>query len=476
MFKNQPKAFNMIFLLEVWERFGFYTVQGVLALYFLRYLKLSSVETYYTFGAFFALVYGMVPIGGYLGDKILGVKRTIVFGLVLLALGYLFLALANRDTVYYALALICVGNGIFKANPSNLLAKCYEENDERLHSGFTLYYMAVNLGSTFSLFLGPFLADTYGYFYAFFVSFIGIVIGLINYVFQSHYVKDINNAADLSKISIIKWFFILALIVFIVLVSAYLLQHVTIARNLTLAMLIIVFVMYFRYMMQESRIIKRRMLLALILMVEGMAFFILYQQMPTSLNLFAVHNVEPYLLGIRINPQSFQALNPIWIILLSPLLAKVYTSLNAKKLFVGIPYKFALGMSLSGISFVLLYFSRFFYVDNGIVSSWWLVASYLFQSAGELLVSALGVAMVAELAPPKVTGFVMGVWFLTTAVAGFLGGYVAAFAALPKDLQPSVASLHIYTEVFLWIGIVTLLVSLFFWITSPYLNRMLEEY
>lgn len=474
MFKNQPKAFNMIFLLEVWERFGFYTVQGVLTLYFLRFLNLSSVDAYYTFGAFFALVYGIVPVGGYLGDKILGTKRTIFLGLVLLALGYLSLALASRNNVYYALALICVGNGIFKANPSNLLAKCYEENDSRLHAGFTLYYMAVNLGSTFSLFLGPFLADTYGYFYAYFVSFIGLVLGILNYIFQYHYVKNINTEADLRNVSLLKWAMILGFLGLCVLISTYLLQHVAIARNLTLIMLAVVFVMYFRYMMQESIVIKRRMLLALILMLEGMVFFILYQQMPTSLNLFAVHNVEPQLFGITINPQSFQALNPIWIILLSPLFARIYTNLNTRGVIVNVPVKFALGMSLSAISFILLYFARFFHTDGGVVSYWWLIASYFFQSSGELLVSALGVAMVAELTPPKVTGFVMGVWFLTTAVAGFLGGYVAAFAALPKDLQPSVASLMIYTDVFLWIGLITLLVSVFFWIISPYLNRLLQ--
>ncbi|MDI1353218.1 MAG: oligopeptide:H+ symporter, partial [bacterium] len=155
LFRDQPRAFHMIFMLELWERFGFYTVQGILTLYFIRYLGYSESQSYYTFGAFSALVYGMVVIGGFLGDRILGTKRTLVFGLFVLVAGYLSLAITDKAHVFLALGLICVGNGLFKANPSNLLSKCYKKNDVRLHGGFTLYYMAINLGSMVALFIAP---------------------------------------------------------------------------------------------------------------------------------------------------------------------------------------------------------------------------------------------------------------------------------------------------------------------------------
>src|SRR5690554_3495388 len=131
MLKNQPRPFYMIFILEMWERFGYYTMQGILVLYFIRYLGFTNDAAYQTFGAFFALVYAMVALGGYLGDKILGIKRTTVLGLVILASGYLALAYSNQQTVFWALALICVGNGIFKANPANLLSKCYDQRDPK---------------------------------------------------------------------------------------------------------------------------------------------------------------------------------------------------------------------------------------------------------------------------------------------------------------------------------------------------------
>lgn len=471
--REQPRAFHMIFLLELWERFGFYTVQGILALFFIRYLGYNETISYYTFGAYSALVYGMVVIGGYLGDRILGTKRTIVLGLITLAAGYFSLAVTDKEHVFLALGIICVGNGLFKANPSNLLAKCYEENDPRLHGGFTLYYMAINLGSMIALFAGPAISSRYGYSYAYMMSAIGLSIGLANYWFQHQFVAHINTEADQRKISFIQWFLILMGIFFLTECSAYLLQHVMIAKNLFWLITIVVIIYYLFMARKETKAARMRMLVALILMLEAIIFFTLYQQMPTSLNLFAVNNVVPIFFGITIDAQSFQALNPIWIVIMSPVLAYFYNFLNKKGIGFSIPYKFSLGMTMCGLSFLMLFFARYFYSEQGMVSSWWLIISYLFQSLGELLVSALGVAMVAELVPAQIAGFVMGMWFLTSAIAGFIGASVASYTALPEQIKPGVESLMIYTHVFACIGIVTLLISLCMWLVSPRLSRFI---
>lgn len=475
LFREQPRAFYMIFMLELWERFGFYTVQGILTLFFIRFLGYTDAQAYYTFGAFSALVYGMVVLGGYLGDKILGTKRTIVLGLITLSLGYFSLAFANRDYIFLALGLVCVGNGLFKANPSNLLAKCYNNNDPRLHGGFTLYYMAINLGSMIALFAGPSISSYYGYPYAYFLSALGLVLGMVNYWYQKQHVEHINTSADKRKISLFQWNVIILIIIALTLASSYLLQHVMIAKQLLWLVITMVSVTYLIYMSRETKASALRMLVALVLMIEAIVFFTLYQQMPTSVNLFAVHNVVPVFLGINIDPQSFQALNPIWIVLMSPVLAVFYRKMNTKKLNFTIANKFALGMSMCGLSFILLYFARFFSSETGMVSSWWLIASYLFQSTGELLVSALGVAMVAELVPAQIAGFVMGMWFLTSSIAGFTGAFVASYTALPENIKPGLESLMIYTKVFAGIGMVTLGISVIMWLIAPQLNRFIAN-
>lgn len=474
LFREQPRAFHMIFMLELWERFGFYTVQGILTLYFIRYLGYSDLESYYTFGAYSALVYGMVVIGGYLGDRVLGTKRTIVLGLVVLAAGYFSLAITDKQHVFLALGLICVGNGLFKANPSNLLSKCYEDNDPRLHGGFTLYYMAINLGSMVALFVGPAISSRYGYSYAYMVSAVGLVLGLANYWFQHQYVAHINTDADKRQITLRNWLVVLIGVCVFTYLSAYLLQHVMLAKNLLWGITFLVVAVYGNIMRKESRASFMKMLVAFALMLEAVIFFTLYQQMPTSLNLFAVNNVIPNFFGITIDAQSFQALNPIWIVLMSPVLAHFYGKLHKKGIIFSIPYKFALGMTMCAVSFLMLYFARYFYTGNGMVSSWWLIFSYLFQSLGELLVSALGVAMVAELVPARIAGFVMGMWFLTSAVAGFIGATVASFTALPENIQPGIESLFIYTNVFACIGIVTLIISILMWLLSPRLSRYIS--
>lgn len=474
LFREQPHAFQMIFVMELWERFGYYTVQGVLTLYFIRYLGYSEVDSYYTFGAFSALVYGLVVVGGYLGDKVLGTKRTITLGLLVLIAGYLSLALVDKQYAFFALGLICVGNGLFKANPSNLLAKCYDEHDPRLHGGFTLYYMAINLGSMAALFLGPPLASHFGYSYTYLLSAIGLALGLANYWWQRRSISHINTDADQRPLHLLGYTSVSFVVVALTLSATYLLQHVELAKNLLLIVTGLVLVMYGRFMVKENRATVLKMSVAFILMLEAVIFFTLYQQMPTSLNLFAVHNVYPALFGIPIDAQSFQALNPVWIVVMSPILAYCYGSLSRRGIQFTIPYKFALGMTMCAISFLLLYFARYFHSEQGIVSSWWLVASYLFQSFGELLVSALGVAMVAELVPAYITGFVMGMWFLTSAVAGFIGATVASYTALPTHIHAGVESLFIYTDVFACIGLVTLFISLIMWFIAPLLSRYIE--
>ncbi|MBA2652508.1 MAG: MFS transporter [Tatlockia sp.] len=474
LFREQPRAFYTIFLLEIWERFGFYTMQGVIILFFIRYLNFSDREAYYVFGAFSALVYGMVVLGGYLGDKILGTKRTIILGLIILSLGYLALAFVGKTQVYQALGIICVGNGLFKANPSSLLAKCYHKNDRRLHGGFTLYYMAINLGSIVALLAGPPVAEHFGYSYAFFLSAIGLVFGLLNYILQRRQLAPIKSEADERTIPFWLWAVVFLGIIIFTYISAFLIQHEFLAKSLFWPIFVLVTLIYFYYMRRENKASRVRMLVAFILMLESVVFFTLYQQMPTSLNLFAVNNVNPILFGIAIDPQSFQALNPIWIVIMSPVLAMIYSKAHERGFSISIPYKFATGMLCCGFGFCLLFFARYAHNGEGIVTSWWLVGSYFFQSTGELLVSALGLAMVAELVPKHIFGFVMGMWFLTISLAGFIGASVASLTALPEQLASGKESLIIYTQAFAHIGVVTLFIGTVMWLFSAKLSQYIR--
>ncbi len=471
---RQPKAFYIIFILEFWERFGYYGMQAVITIYFVQSLGLSEPKAFATFGALVALVYGMVAAGGYIGDKILGTKRTIILGTAVLFIGYLMLGLSNTNTVFLALGVITVGNGLFKANPSSLLSKSYEENDPRLHGGFTLFYMAVNLGSFFSMILTPYIAAKVGWNAGFLLSAIGLFLALANFLFFYKSLANINSSACVKKISLLKWFIVILLTIAASFISGYLLQNVGLANVILWTIVIVVVGIYFKFMFREKGIVRKRMIVAFILMLQAIVFFTLYQQMPMSLTFFAIHNVKQSLLGMTILPAQFQTLNPFWIMALSPALAILYNKLGRKGKDFPVAKKFAMGMTFCSLAFLLLFCCKFFADSAGMVSAWWLVGSYFFQSVGELLIGALGMAMIAELVPQKIIGFAMGMWFLKSAISGMTGSMVARLTAIPKDVTGGFNSLNIYTGVFWKIGVIVAIVALIMWLTSGMLVKYIS--
>ncbi len=206
---KQPRSFYLIFSIELWERFGFSGLQGILTIYLTQMLGMSEAQSFILFSAFTALVYGFVAIGGWLGDKVLGTKRVIILGAIVLIFGYAFIAYSSHDVllVYLGLATISVGNGLFKANPSSLLSTCYDKNDQRLDGAFTMYYMAVNIGSFFSMLAAPWLAKHYGWDIPFSLSVIGLIITLVNFLVCRNWVKDYGSKPDFRSIELSKYLF-----------------------------------------------------------------------------------------------------------------------------------------------------------------------------------------------------------------------------------------------------------------------------
>ncbi|MEW5818552.1 MAG: oligopeptide:H+ symporter [Cyanobacteriota bacterium] len=469
---NHPKPFYLIWFIELWERFGFYGMQAILVLYLVKELGFNDDQAYNTFGAFAAILYALTILGGYVGDNVLGTKRTIVVGAITLFLGYLMLSIGNQHTIYHGLGVICVGNGLFKANPSSLLSKLYEPNDPRIDGAFTLYYMSINIGSFVSIAATPFVAHHYGWNIAFSVSAIGLMLGIINYLCLMHWAKDVGSAPDFKPLEKIKLLYIIFGSILVAVISSWLLQNLNMAHSLLALTAIVVIIIYIKEVLVLKGQDRANLIACLILIIQAIFFFTLYQQMPTSINFFTVRNVTTTIFGFQIAPASFQALNPLWIIIASPILAHIYHSLAKKDKDFSMPAKFAFGMFLCSFGFLILYLSSHFATSQGMVAPYWLVISYGFQSVGELLVSGLGCAMVARLCPQRLMGFMMGVWFMSTAAAMVLGGYVAAIASVPENINEPLLSLPIYTDLFLKIGVVTLIIAIIMILFVPLLKKM----
>lgn len=366
------------------------------------------------------------------------------------------------------MATIAVGNGLFKANPSSLLSTCYSKDDPRLDGAFTMYYMSINIGSFFSMLATPWLAAKYGWSVAFSLSVVGMLITLVNFWFCRKWVKNQGSKPDFLPLQFKKLLMVLVGIIALITLSNWLLHNQIIARW-ALVSLGIIFIFTKETLFLQG-IARRRMIVAFLLMLEAVIFFVLYSQMPTSLNFFAIHNVEHSIFGIGFEPEQFQALNPFWIMLASPILAAIYNKMGDR---LPMPHKFAFGMMLCSAAFLVLPWGASFANEHGIVSVNWLILSYALQSIGELMISGLGLAMVAQLVPQRLMGFIMGSWFLTTAAAALIAGKVAALTAVPSDaITDAHASLAIYSHVFMQIGIVTAIIAVLMMLTAPKLYRM----
>lgn len=461
------KAFWVIWIIEFWERFGYYGVQAIITLYFVQQLGYSQAQSFYVFGSFSAFVFGFIWLGGYIGDQYLGAKRTLVLGAIILMLSYAALALATHKTVFYALAGIIVGNALFKANPSSLVSKMYEKGDPALDGAITMYYMAVNVGSFFSMALTPLIAVRYGWPPAYWLCAIGLLIGLANYFYFKNALINIATQACKESLQLHRLFIVIGLSAVALIIIAQLLTNTRVCNMIVYLVVTAVFVYFIKTACKLKKSERNRMLIAFVLMLQGVVFFVLYNQMPTSLTFFALHNINGKFMGVHIPAAEYQVLNPLVIVIMSPILAWGYKKIKATHV-----TKFCLGMTLCALAFLVLYLPRFTAVD-GMVSPWWMVLTYFLQSVGELLISALGLSMVAELCPARMSGFVMGMWWITLMLAGPIGAWVGARTTpeVNESIVTPLQSLVIYTHVFLQIGLATAIVAGFMWLLRPVLNR-----
>ncbi len=484
---SRTRSFTTLFLIEMWERFGFYGMQALIVYYMVQRLGFPDERAALVWGAAAALIYVAPAIGGWIGDKILGTRRTMLLGTVVLTLGYSLMVVPGESVgfLFFALSVIVVGNGLFKANTGNLVRKIYEGDDSRIDSAFTIYYMAVNLGAMISQLLTPWLKDyvndTYGnelgWHAAFAVCAIGLALGLINYGVMKRTLAHIGSEPDAQPMPWGKFGLVLAGSVATVFVSAYILEHEDVARAFVyLAGVAVIGI--FAYLIRVGQKSERAGLIAaLVLTVQTVFYFIFYQQMSTSLNLFALRNVDPafHVFGVHLwdwSPAQFQAFNPIWIFILSPVLAWAYTQAGKANRDLSIAAKFAWGFVIVAAGFFIYGAAGLMADSQGKVSSWLMVWGYGAISLGELLVSGLGLAMVARYVPARMGGFMMGAYFVASGVSQYLGGVVATYASVPQDITDPVEMLPIYTNLFNKLGIAALVCTVIAIAVLPLMNRL----
>ena len=472
--QEQPTGFRSICKIELFNRLSICTVLGFLVSYGSLSINHSIPNIQLLATAFIGLLCITTCIGGYIGDQILGTKRAMALGLTTAAVGYFILLLAKGSQFYFGLGLICIGNGLFATIPPNRLSKEYKKNDYRLYSGFTLYYTFIESSAIIAFFIGQRLSSYSSAPYMYSFALITTLACLYNVCKLDKQATHVHSPADNQTVSYWRWGILIACILLTAFASYFLFLYISLVNTLLwfiAVMLIAVYLGYLRLIYltylqwQKKETSFKPMLIALILIIEGFIFYLLYQGMSDFLDSFTLTYVRRTLFGISSTPLQFHPLYLFWLIILAPFFALMYKVLNRKYLGFSFTALFSIGTICCGIGFTLLFFSRFIHDTQGMISSGWLVASYFFQCAGELIISGIGLAMIAQLVPSTMTGFMMSMWLLTSAIGRFFAITFLTTAHINAALaaflhKASIPSLNLYTHNFAYMGFTTVLIGL----------------
>ncbi|WP_250433111.1 peptide MFS transporter [Hanstruepera flava] len=492
---GHPKGLFYLFFAELWERFSFYGMRALLMLYMVNEIfkalaekDAASAAVYASYGS---LVYASTVIGGRISDKILGMRSSIFLGGVLMAIGHFVLAIENDIAFFLALAFIVVGNGFFKPNISTFVGSLYKDGDERKDSGFTIFYMGINIGAFASPLLCGWLGETYGWHYGFGLAGIGMVTGLLFFwsgikknVFGNRglppnpelYEKKILGIPQKTFVPIVAF---LAAPLIAYLLSAYkavgngetLFGDKNIV-NILFVLIGISVLIYMLFIIVKSNSDERKKLIMAVLITFFMTLFWGFHELSGSIiTLFADRNVDLTFL----NAAQTNSLNPIFIIVLSIPVSFLWAYLSKRNLNPRTPYKFGLGLVLAGVSFYILGLSGASANENGMVPMVYLLVMYFILSIGELFMSPVGLSKITDLSPKRIVAFMMGVWFLSSAFAFQIVGFISKQLSIEStDVNVGgMQTLSVYTEGFSLIGQYALGAGLVVLVFSPLMKKLM---
>ena len=438
--RRHPRGLATLFFTEMWERFSYYGMRALLVLFMVDAvnggLGLTDKTATAIYGLYTAAVYLMSLPGGWLADRLWGAQRAVWIGGIVIALGHFTLALPWTQTFYLGLVLVVVGSGTLKPNMSGLVAELYPEGGARRDAGFTIFYMGVNLGAALGPMLCGWLAKSFGWHWGFGAAGVGMVLGLVQFHLSRAWLGEAGRRrGDERPLHVLERLFLFGgvaatvLTVALAMAGVLHLEPVAISRGATSVILAIA-VLYFAGTFTLGgldREEKKRVGMILVLFLASALFWAGFEQAGSSFNLFAERYTARHLgwLDYTVPAAWFQALGPVFIIAFAPLFAALWVWLARRQLDPSIPVKFGLGLLLLGAGFVVMAGASQVVASGHPAWPTWLIATYLLHTFGELCVSPVGLSSVTKLAPRRLVGQMMGIWFLATSLGNLIAGLLA---------------------------------------------------
>ncbi len=485
--RNHPKGLYVLFFAEMWERFSFYGMRALLVLYLTKHFLFTDSQAYGIYGAYGTLVYITPVIGGTLADRYLGQRKAVMFGAILLVLGHLGMAVEGEpvtnatardggimNVFYLSLALIIAGVGFLKANISAIVGELYDKTDERRDSAFTLFYVGINLGAFAGALISGYLGETYGWNYGFGVAGIGMLAGLIVFVWGKPLLKGVGESPDPALLAkkqfaglSTEWMIYLGSFLGVGVIW-FLIQDESLVKYVLYSAMFVAYVYIIaRAVLTLPPHARDRILAALILISIQVLFWALFEQAGSSLNLYTDRQVDRTIMGQEVVASVFQSLNAMYIIVLGPFFAALWVWLGKRGMNPSAPVKFGLGVIQLGLGFLVLVWGAQASGSN-LTPVYFIFLIYLLHTTGELCLSPVGLSAMTRLSLPNMVGLIMGAWFLASGAGNWSAAQIAKLTTQGSGGEDQV--LMVYSKV----GWVAVAVGAGLIIISPFIKRLMH--
>jgi len=486
-FLGHPRGLYMLFFAEMWERFSYYGMRALLVLYLTKHWLFSDGDASMIYGAYTALVYITPVIGGYLADKYLGQRKAVVYGAVLLTIGHFLMGFEGEgggnspalNAFWLALAFIIVGSGFLKANISVMVGQLYPRTDVRRDGAYTIFYMGINLGAFLGSLACGFLGEVYGWKYGFGAAGVGMLLGLFVFVLGRPTLMGNGESPDPARLRKrtlglpFEWQLYL-LGIGIVAVCWWMVQNQDVVGwALGFAgVLLLAYVVWVAVTKLDAHA-RDRIFAAMILMIGSVLFWALFEQAGSSLNLYTDRYVDRSLLGWEVPASMFQSINALYIVLLAPFFAALWTKLGRRGLEPSAPAKFGLAMVQLGAGFLVLVAGATAVATGSLTPVLFIFLIYLLHTTGELCLSPVGLSAMNRLAPAHMASLIMGSWFFASATGNFVAGLIAA-ATGSEAASGEGAAQQVVLDVYSKIGWIAIAVGVGFVIISPLIKKLMH--
>ncbi len=482
LFGKHPKGLAVLFFSEMWERFCYYGMRGLLVLYLIHIIAKAEEESYLIYGAYTALIYAAPVLGGRIADKILGYKYAVIIGSIMMSIGEFLIVGGGEQLLYLGMGSLIVGNGLFKANVSTIVGKLYNENDPRRDSGFTIFYIGINIGALLATTVVAEVGVKLGYQYGFALAGLGMLAGSLIFGFGNRPFADKITPPNPEKLHSkmlgpLTQFHLVIIGLVAAVPTVYLLVRFNdIVMYLLIATAIFVVYTLMSAGIKGGKILLHRMIGFVILLLFNVVFWSCFEQAGTSLTIFASRNVNRMIGGWEMGAPTTQFFNPFYILVFGSIFSFMWIWLDKIKRNPSIPMKFGFAIIQLGLGFLMVRVGAIFAKDF-MMPLITLVLLYLLHTTGELFISPIGLSMVTKLAPKNMAGTLMGAWFLSWAAANYLAAILAKFTGAGQvgdAIPPASETYAIYLNVFTKTGLITVGIGILLLLISKPLNKLLH--